>query len=375
MSLINCPECGKEISDKAGKCPNCGYPIQRINHCKLCGKEIEVGQEVCEKCMKDYEISNNYKTENSKVDLDKPKRSKIVLFFEYAFVAVIAILGVAILFGKNKDDNNENSIEVNNDNTSNIEENTNDEDYDVSNFSIKNKVLYEGNGITIKTDGNTSSGNKISIGIVVKNDTKKKIEVAAPAVSLNNIMTENNMYTSYVEVPSGKKGSFNISVSEDWLSQNNINSVKKFDFYFAIWKDNSFLINTDAFTQKTSEDDGKYNKLKADKLYSDNNMDIEYVGKDGNEYNFIIKNKTSAYADYRVEECSINGWSFDTGIQVYDDPIMSKAYSRFTISIDEEFMSKNNIDKIENMEFKIRLATNYGAKNMVDVVSKVIKLK
>ena len=27
MSIIQCPECGKEISDRAEKCPNCGYPI------------------------------------------------------------------------------------------------------------------------------------------------------------------------------------------------------------------------------------------------------------------------------------------------------------------------------------------------------------
>lgn len=27
MALIKCPECGKEISDKAGACPNCGCPI------------------------------------------------------------------------------------------------------------------------------------------------------------------------------------------------------------------------------------------------------------------------------------------------------------------------------------------------------------
>lgn len=31
MALINCPECRKEISDKAEFCPNCGYPIQRIH--------------------------------------------------------------------------------------------------------------------------------------------------------------------------------------------------------------------------------------------------------------------------------------------------------------------------------------------------------
>ena len=27
MALITCPECGKEISDTARSCPNCGYPI------------------------------------------------------------------------------------------------------------------------------------------------------------------------------------------------------------------------------------------------------------------------------------------------------------------------------------------------------------
>ena len=27
MTLIKCPECGKEISDNANKCPNCGNPM------------------------------------------------------------------------------------------------------------------------------------------------------------------------------------------------------------------------------------------------------------------------------------------------------------------------------------------------------------
>ncbi|GHT51473.1 hypothetical protein AGMMS49982_09000 [Bacteroidia bacterium] len=28
MALINCPECGKQVSDKARKCPQCGCPIR-----------------------------------------------------------------------------------------------------------------------------------------------------------------------------------------------------------------------------------------------------------------------------------------------------------------------------------------------------------
>lgn len=30
MALINCPECGKEISDKAKACIHCGYPLEDV---------------------------------------------------------------------------------------------------------------------------------------------------------------------------------------------------------------------------------------------------------------------------------------------------------------------------------------------------------
>lgn len=29
MPLINCPKCGKRISDKAVRCPNCGHRMER----------------------------------------------------------------------------------------------------------------------------------------------------------------------------------------------------------------------------------------------------------------------------------------------------------------------------------------------------------
>ena len=29
MALINCPECGKEISDSAYACPHCGFPLNK----------------------------------------------------------------------------------------------------------------------------------------------------------------------------------------------------------------------------------------------------------------------------------------------------------------------------------------------------------
>ena len=37
MALIKCPECGKEVSDQAGNCSNCGCPINTTIRCIRCG--------------------------------------------------------------------------------------------------------------------------------------------------------------------------------------------------------------------------------------------------------------------------------------------------------------------------------------------------
>lgn len=37
MAIIKCPECGKEVSDKAKACPNCGVPIDTNVYCPKCG--------------------------------------------------------------------------------------------------------------------------------------------------------------------------------------------------------------------------------------------------------------------------------------------------------------------------------------------------
>ena len=51
MALITYPECGKEISDKAKTCPNCGAPVKK-KFCQYCGEQIEKDCVVCPKCGK-----------------------------------------------------------------------------------------------------------------------------------------------------------------------------------------------------------------------------------------------------------------------------------------------------------------------------------
>lgn len=63
MALIICPECGKEISDKAISCPHCGCPASEFyceeskekvlcefESCPYCGEELFLDDGYCSKC-------------------------------------------------------------------------------------------------------------------------------------------------------------------------------------------------------------------------------------------------------------------------------------------------------------------------------------
>ncbi|MCM1236767.1 MAG: TM2 domain-containing protein [Ruminococcus flavefaciens] len=55
MALIKCPECGREISDRARSCPSCGYAISATKFCKHCGSKIPEDSVVCVKCGRQVE--------------------------------------------------------------------------------------------------------------------------------------------------------------------------------------------------------------------------------------------------------------------------------------------------------------------------------
>lgn len=50
MALIKCPECGREVSDKATACPHCGFNIANLNHCEECNAIISESEASCPEC-------------------------------------------------------------------------------------------------------------------------------------------------------------------------------------------------------------------------------------------------------------------------------------------------------------------------------------
>ena len=89
MALVNCPECGKQVSDSAMACPNCGYAIkehfEKIEH----EKKENARREQAEK-------DRILKEQKKKEIIEKIKSNKPAIIV--AAVAVIILCFVAIVF-------------------------------------------------------------------------------------------------------------------------------------------------------------------------------------------------------------------------------------------------------------------------------------
>jgi len=54
MALVNCHECGKEISDKAQSCPSCGCPIQNTPTASQSNASQQVGVQTIQETSKKW---------------------------------------------------------------------------------------------------------------------------------------------------------------------------------------------------------------------------------------------------------------------------------------------------------------------------------
>ncbi len=62
MALINCPECGKEFSDKAVSCPNCAYPLTNTDRIRLGIIDGAAALKQAEESCREGNYSNAYET-------------------------------------------------------------------------------------------------------------------------------------------------------------------------------------------------------------------------------------------------------------------------------------------------------------------------
>jgi hypothetical protein len=251
----------------------------------------------------------------------------------------------------------------------------------LSSFKVSKKTIYKGNGVVISVDKATKGSRYVDITFVVKNNSDKDYDIAAHEYAINNLMAGGSTYMSDVNVPSGKKARFTVSINKEWFKNNGIKTFKKFDVLFWGYGESMKEWESPKVSFSTNKDNGKgYFKPKKAAKVSDENIDIGYISKKSDKYKFYVKNKTERERRWTVENCSVNGWSFDLGSAKYDlysEPILNGCYAVFEIPVDKDFKSENSIKKIKEIEFDIEFEGGFDDdyNNIEEIKSDKIKIK
>ena len=120
MALIKCPECGKEISDRAESCPNCAYPIAKVNENNTTAPDTRTSSvqktkrvsaaakdysEVTEEEIRAREEPRRKKREAIRIKKRKARIRKICIISGAAvIVAALAIVLIVKMSDKSKDE-------------------------------------------------------------------------------------------------------------------------------------------------------------------------------------------------------------------------------------------------------------------------------
>lgn len=86
MALIKCPECGREISDNAQFCPNCGYDCSSL--------KTEISQ-----VEKDRHITAGFKTTTGLI-----LNSVATVFWAFIFVVIFVVMGGITIYASTTDE-------------------------------------------------------------------------------------------------------------------------------------------------------------------------------------------------------------------------------------------------------------------------------
>lgn len=96
MALIQCPKCGKQISDKAYECVHCGYNAKKEEEKKMREQQVKIKLEQMEQ-----EQKRKIELKEQKKMRWKKNRKKIILSVSLAIIALVAIPAIGnIIYSK-----------------------------------------------------------------------------------------------------------------------------------------------------------------------------------------------------------------------------------------------------------------------------------
>lgn len=227
---------------------------------------------------------------------------------------------------------------------------------------IEEQEIYSDNNVKIVAKSLDSDFDGCKVKIYIENNSDLNLIFDPRAYSVNGIMVErslNEAYDEMTEISSGNKINAFLTIKNSFLQKMAIKQIKYIDVMFKVREKGSFFdgFNTGQLRILTTLSDTLRDDIDGKVLYDNDGINVKFLNNTGNTFKYIITNNTSNYFLCDIDEVNINGFSFsDLDIYLNDIYILNECQSLISLQPDEKFLKDNDISKIEQLDFKLKIS-------------------
>lgn len=261
---------------------------------------------------------------------------------------------------KNNNEKYKNVTEVKNTTeveTKNKKRNLSKQNKETKNTTVKNQKIFDDKNVVIKATGFEECVFCDKVKIYIENNSNLNLSFYAHAYAVNGIMTDDSIYYMDCDVASGKKANTELDIKNSFMKENNIKDIKTIDILIWAYDDEKNMkeFDTGQLTINTNKNDGKRKSINCKKvLYENDGLSVGYMSNSGNKYTYLVTNNTGEYLEFDVNNISINDYTItNTDFNLISVITLNKCQSIFTINVDNDFLSDNDIKSVKNIEFNL----------------------
>ena len=228
------------------------------------------------------------------------------------------------------------------------------ENTSVSEVSIEEQILYDGNDIKITATGMEDSIWGTELKLLIENNSSKTITVQARNCNVNGYMVTTMMSA---DVASGKKANDSLTFETSGLKESGIEQIATMEFYFHIFDTETWdtIVDTDVITVSTSIAEGYVQNYDDSGEVLVETDGVKIIGKGlsasdsfwGPGVILYIENNSDKNITVQVRDVSINGFMVTSSMS--EDVVAGKkaisAVQFFSTDLED-----NGIDDITSVE-------------------------
>lgn len=210
------------------------------------------------------------------------------------------------------------------------------------------------------------AGDEKKLNLEIENNSSKDYSFDVHAMSINGIMANCNIYTGSTNVPSQKKGKMQIEFENEWLD--GIGNIEYIDLLIWVY-DNSvnykdFDTGILRITTNYFEEEKEFEK--GENFYEEKGIIVVQNSMNTDSVSYSVINKNEYTVETNLQNCSINGWTFEPGYSLHGTSISIDGYgiivfpnSMATVVVNvSDFLKEYEFEEINDFEFSLNIVPN-----------------